>query len=134
MSTARKDAIANQIFIGCPWKTVRAKYERIIARLNRKYPLAFVIVGRRDGQMAEDLLKNFRRAKPGQKKRSRSLALKIIHQLDGQPTARRTDIVQAMQADPSQYTEDEADRMILALHKAGLVQSLQGPYSKVRIK
>ena len=53
---ATDDAVANQVFIGCPWKTVRPKYERIVDRLNKKYPLSFVIVGRRDGQEAEELL------------------------------------------------------------------------------
>ena len=225
------EAIANQVFIGCPWKTVRPKYERIIERLAKKYPLSFVIVGRRDGQEAEELLtiiqqrlgtsafaifdatygnanvslefgfaeaadipraiyisshaasrknatdgaiisdlagkrhnpykqerglalllaefakthnytkrfeafmhKKFRKAKPGHKKRARALALKIIHQLDGQAAMRRADIVQAMQADPSQYREEEANSMIVALHKAGLIQSLQGPHSKVWIQ
>ena len=223
--------IPNQVFIGCPWKTVRPKYERIIDRLKKKYPLSFVIVGRKDGQEAEELLtiikqrlgtsafaifdatrgnanvslefgfaeaadipraiytsshaasrrsatdgaiisdlagkkhnpykqerglaqllaefakgqpytkrfetfmqKKFKRARPGAKKRARAFALKIIHQLDGQPTVRRADIVQAMQADPSQYAEDEADAMILALHRTGLIHSVQGPYSKVWIK
>ena len=43
-------------------------------------------------------------------------------------------IVQAMQADPSQYREEEADRMIVALHQSGLIQSVQGPHSKVWIR
>lgn len=52
---SREKEIANQVFIGCPWKRERAKYERIIKRLGRKYSLSFVIVGRRDGQDAEEL-------------------------------------------------------------------------------
>jgi hypothetical protein len=228
---AADDSVANQVFIGCPWKTVRPKYERIIDRLNRKYPLSFIIVGRRDGQQAEELLtvikqrlgtsasaifdatygnanvslefgfaeaadipraiyisshaasrrnskdgaiisdlagkkhnpykqerglaqllaefarthnytkrfesfmqRKFRRGKPGAKKRARALALKIIHQLDGEATVRRTDIVQAMQADASHYSGADTDRMIVALHQAGLIQSVQGPHSKVWIK
>jgi hypothetical protein len=51
------DVIANQVFIGCPWRTVRAKYERAIDSLSKKYPLSFIIVGRDDRQDAEDLLK-----------------------------------------------------------------------------
>jgi len=49
--------IANQVFIGCPHKTVRAKYSTLIENLKKKYPLSFVLVGRNDGQNAEDLLK-----------------------------------------------------------------------------
>jgi hypothetical protein len=51
------DVIANQVFVGCPWRIVRAKYERAIDSLSKKYPLSFVIVGRGDRQDAEDLLK-----------------------------------------------------------------------------
>src|SRR4051812_37933573 len=49
-------AIPNQVFLGVPWKTIRAKYEKITERLRKKYPLAFVIVGRDDNQDADDLL------------------------------------------------------------------------------
>lgn len=55
-SRTTTSAIPNQVFIGCPWKTVKAKYELAIAWLNKRYPLSFVIVGRDDGQDAEDLL------------------------------------------------------------------------------
>ena len=48
--------IPNQVFIGLPWKNVRATYERVIDRLHLTYPISFVIVGREDGQDAEDLL------------------------------------------------------------------------------
>jgi len=51
------DVIANQVFIGCPWKIVRMKYERAIDSLSKKFPVSFIIVGRDDGQDAEDLLK-----------------------------------------------------------------------------
>ncbi len=54
--TAVPDIIPNQVFVGCPYKTVRAKYERAIDDLKKKFPLSFVIVGRGDGQEAEDLL------------------------------------------------------------------------------
>lgn len=50
------EVTANQIFIGCPWKTIKAKYERAIDKLARRYPVAFVIVGRGDDQDAADLL------------------------------------------------------------------------------
>ena len=48
--------IPNQVFIGCPWETVRPKYERLIGKFKKKYPLSFVIVGRANDQKAEDLL------------------------------------------------------------------------------
>ncbi len=48
--------IPNQVFIGAPWSVVRPKYERTIAKLKKKFPLSFAIVGRGDGQEAEDLL------------------------------------------------------------------------------
>lgn len=50
------NSISNQVFIGCPWKTVRPKYERMIERFKKKYPLSFIIVGRGEDQKAEDLL------------------------------------------------------------------------------
>src|SRR5712692_8607564 len=49
-------AIPNQVFLGLPWKTVRPKYERLVEKLRKTYPLAFVIVGREENQDAEDLL------------------------------------------------------------------------------
>lgn len=55
MATNRRQFIPNQVFIGLPWKTVRPKYDRIIATLEKKYPLYFTIVGRNDGQDAQDL-------------------------------------------------------------------------------
>ena len=56
MSNTQREFIPNQIFVGLPWKNVRAKYERVIQKLETKYPLHFTIVGRNDGQDAEDLL------------------------------------------------------------------------------
>lgn len=53
---SRRDVIPNQVFVGCPWKTVRRKYEAVIQSLSKKYPLSFVIVGRDSSQEAEDLL------------------------------------------------------------------------------
>jgi hypothetical protein len=49
-------AIANQVFVGLPWKNVRPKYERAIDWLSIRSPLSFVIVGRGDDQDAQDLL------------------------------------------------------------------------------
>jgi hypothetical protein len=220
--------IPNQVFIGCPWKTVHSKYQQAIDSLKNKFPLSFVIVGRDEDQDAEDLLtiikgklvsssyaifdatggnanvsleygyaeaidlprtlylssheashrsttdspiiadlagkrqmrykqinrlksllttfakthnytkqfeqflkKEFRRAVKGDKKRARSLALKIIHSLDEQEKVRREDIIQQMLADPSDYKRDEIDLMIRRLHTAGLIISVKGRYSTV---
>jgi hypothetical protein len=48
--------VPNQVFIGCPWKTIRRKYEKAIDVLRRRFPLSHVIIGRGDTQEAEDLL------------------------------------------------------------------------------
>jgi hypothetical protein len=48
--------IPNQVFIGCPWKTIRAKYEQVIGKLQKSYPLSYTVVGRKQQQDAEDLL------------------------------------------------------------------------------
>jgi len=52
----KREFIPNQIFIGLPWKNVRPKYEHILPKLEKQYPLHFTIVGRDDGQGAENLL------------------------------------------------------------------------------
>jgi hypothetical protein len=51
-----KGEVPNQVFVGCPWLAVRPKYEEAMHELRKKYPLSFVIVGRYDGQDAQDLL------------------------------------------------------------------------------
>jgi hypothetical protein len=51
-----RSAIPNQVFIGLPWKNVRARYERAIDWLAIRSPLSCVIVGRADDQDAQDLL------------------------------------------------------------------------------
>jgi hypothetical protein len=56
MAAPKRDFIANQIFVGLPWKTVRPRYEKIIHKLELKYPIHLTIVGRNDGQSAENLL------------------------------------------------------------------------------
>jgi len=223
-------AIPNQVFLGLPWKTVRPKYERLVEKLRKTYPLAFLIVGREANQDAEDLLEvikkriltssyaifdatggnanvslefgfadandvpralylsthkatkaaskespiiadlagkkqnryaqaerlekllrqacqshaytkrfeqflasSFRRRSKGEKKRLRSLAIKVVHQLDGDGKARRADVVQNLLADVSQYGRDEIDDMILRMHNADLLNSVQGPYSTVTV-
>ena len=229
-ATASEAAIPNQVFLGLPWKTVRPKYERIVATLKKRFPLSFVIVGREDNQDAEDLLEvikkriltssyaifdatggnanvslefgfadahdvpralyvsshkaskrtskespiiadlagkkqnryaqagslefllrafcknhaytkryerflatSFKRRASGQKKRLRSLSLKIVHCLAEEGKARRTDVVQTLQADVSGYSREEIDDMILRMHKADLINSVQGPYSTVTV-
>ncbi len=222
-------AVPNQVFLGVPWKTVRPKYEQIVAHFYKTFPLSFVIVGREDNQDAEDLLEvikkriltssyaifdatggnanvslefgfadandvpralyvsthkaskraskespiiadlagkkqnryaqatglerllrqfsqshaytkrfeqflsGFRRRSKGEKKRIRSLCLKIVHGLDGEGKARRADVVQNLLADPARYRRDEIDDMILRMHNAGLITSVQGPYSIVTV-
>jgi len=55
MAGANREFTPNQVFVGLPWKNVRSKYERIIQKLEKKYPLYFTIVGRDDGQDAKAL-------------------------------------------------------------------------------
>ena len=55
MPATTREFIPNQVFIGLPWKNVRPKYDRIIQKLDKKYPLYFTIVGRDDGQDAKAL-------------------------------------------------------------------------------
>jgi hypothetical protein len=53
---SKKAIIPNQVFIGCPWKNIRPKYDKLIDKLNKKYPISFILVGRESEQTAEDLL------------------------------------------------------------------------------
>jgi hypothetical protein len=76
----------------------------------------------------------FGRKSKGEKRRLRSLAIKIVHQLDGEGKARRADVVQNLQADASGYTSAEIDEMIRRMHQKGLVDSVQGPYSTVTVR
>ncbi|MBI2718755.1 MAG: hypothetical protein HYX36_08330 [Rhizobiales bacterium] len=55
MASKSKTVINNQIFLGLPWKTVKPKYEKVIAKLEKKYPLYLTIVGRNDDQNAANL-------------------------------------------------------------------------------
>ncbi|GIK36107.1 MAG: hypothetical protein LC130_28700 [Bryobacterales bacterium] len=55
MAGAKREFIPNQVFVGLPWHNVRPKYERVISKLAKKYPLYFTIVGRNDGQDARAL-------------------------------------------------------------------------------
>lgn len=55
MAVTTREFIPNQVFIGLPWKNVRPKYDRIIGKLDKKFPLYFSIIGRDDGQDAKAL-------------------------------------------------------------------------------
>jgi hypothetical protein len=57
MARKKVIVISNQVFLGLPWRNVRPRYESCIDKLERSYPLYFTIVGRKDAQDAEDLLK-----------------------------------------------------------------------------
>ena len=56
MAKLKTTVIPNQVFIGCPRKTVRPKYERLMLKMRKKYPLSFIIIGREEDQDADDLL------------------------------------------------------------------------------
>lgn len=51
-----KDRSANRIFVGYPWKTYRAHWERTLADLHKRSPLHFMAVGREPGQAAAQLV------------------------------------------------------------------------------
>lgn len=227
MARKKVIVIANQVFVGLPWRNVRPRYEKCINKLEQKYPLHFTIVGRKDAQDAEDLLqvitdridmssygifdatggnanvsleygyaeavdlpralylsthkaatggtggtiisdlggkrrveytneqslrsrlevfckdhdytkrfesflqKRVRTTKRGDRKRRRTLALKLIHYLDGKAKARRADLVQSLQA--GNYSENEISDMLTKLHKEGLLNVSRGRFSDVRV-
>jgi len=225
------EVIPNQVFIGCPAKGVRSKYQTVIGKLKNTFPISFVIVGRDETQDAHDLLfviksklgtsshavfdatnhnpnvslefgyaeamdiprslylsdhgatkkkgqegaiisdlagkwqnrykqvaklasllsvlaknhnytkkfekflaRGFKKKTKGEKKRARSLALKIVHMLDDKIEVRRDDIVHELQADQSGYKKDEINDMMRLLHKQELIQVLRGRYSTVSIR
>jgi hypothetical protein len=217
----------NQVFVGLPWKNVRSRYETCIDYLEKRYPLHFTIVGRKDAQDADDLLsvikeriqsssygvfdatngnanvsleygyaeaielpraiyvsthkasntstsgiiisdlggkrrveykneaslkarletfckshdytkrfdafmqKRVRARRPGERKRVRTLVLKLIHQLDGKKKMRRADLVQALQAQG--YAEKEINAVLKKLHTHGLLKVTQGRYADVLV-
>jgi hypothetical protein len=57
---AGREFVPNQVFVGLPWKNVRPRYDKVIARLEKKFPLYFTIVGRDDGQGADDLFQTIK--------------------------------------------------------------------------
>ncbi|TSC68302.1 MAG: hypothetical protein G01um101466_486 [Parcubacteria group bacterium Gr01-1014_66] len=52
----KQNTVRNQVFIGCPYHTVRPKYERIVKELKKKYPICFEIIGRTTKSEAMELL------------------------------------------------------------------------------
>lgn len=50
------DRSANQIFVGYPWKTYKAHWEKTLGALHKRSPLYFVAIGRKPGQPASQLL------------------------------------------------------------------------------
>ena len=75
----------------------------------------------------------FSKSTRGEKRRARTLALKIVHAMDGAKQLRRVDLIQSLLADQSAYDRAEIDSMVRKLHTAGLIRSLQGPHSKVSV-
>jgi hypothetical protein len=67
----------------------------------------------------------------GDKKSGRSLALKIIREIDDKEKIRRTDLVQNLQA--KGYTESEINALLKKLHSSGVVICTVGKFSEVRI-
>lgn len=224
---AKSSYVRNQVFLGIPAKNVKAHYEKIIANLAKKYAVSFIIVGRNDGQSAEDLLsiitdrldnsssaifdatggnpnvslefgfaealdiprslflsthaaatpksspaiiadlggkrrvqyktesgleaeltkfckahpytvrfetaqkKLFRNKGKGEKKRLRSLSLKIIHRLDGREEVRRDEIVQGLEAEG--YQNSEVESTLKKLHLSHILSCSAGRYSVVTI-
>lgn len=48
--------VNNKVFIGCPWKTIRPKYLKIVEECEKRYPINFILIGRETDQRAEELL------------------------------------------------------------------------------
>lgn len=67
----------------------------------------------------------------GKKKSNRSLALKLIHALDGKAVIRRSELVQNFQA--QNYEEQQIDILLKKLHSAGIMKCTVGKYSDVSI-
>ena len=60
--TKSSDIIANRVFIGCPWKTIRVKYVEAVRKLEHAYPIHFILIGREKDQRAEELLNLIKRS------------------------------------------------------------------------
>jgi hypothetical protein len=51
-----KDRSANRLFVGYPWKTYRAHWEKALSEIHKRSPLHFMAVGREPGQPAAQLV------------------------------------------------------------------------------
>lgn len=82
----------------------------------------------------EQGLKQGSRNRPkGEKKRLRSLALKIVHALDGESDIRRDDLIQGLLAESGGYRKNEVNDTLRALHRQGVIYVAPGRYSTVSI-
>ena len=52
----RSKRVVNQIFVGYPWKTYRAHWEKVVAELHKWSPISLLAIGRTAGQPALQLL------------------------------------------------------------------------------
>jgi hypothetical protein len=84
-------------------------------------------------RFAQAVRREIKNNSKGEKKRLRSLALKVIHRLDGESDIRREDIVQSLLADSVGYSKDEITDMLRTLHKRDLIYVEPGRYSSVSI-
>lgn len=51
-----KEKSANRIFVGYPWKTYRAHWEKTLQDIHKRSPLHFMAIGREPGQPAQQLV------------------------------------------------------------------------------
>jgi hypothetical protein len=51
-----KDKSANRLFVGYPWKTYRAHWEKALSDIHKRSPLHFMAIGREPGQPAAQLV------------------------------------------------------------------------------
>jgi SOS response regulatory protein OraA/RecX len=72
-----------------------------------------------------------RKLSRGKKKSARTLALKIIHAMDGRDKMRRSELVQNLQA--KGYSERQINALIKKLHDEGVINSSVGKYSVVTV-
>ena len=79
----------------------------------------------------EAMQRRVRATRRGEKKRKRTLALKLIHYVDGKSKARRADMVQSLQA--SSYSEGEITDTLTKLHQEGLLNVSRDRFSDVRV-
>lgn len=105
---------------------VEAGLKRLLKEFSEKHPYSI--------RLERFFRDKYSRIKPGDKKRIRALALKVIHALDGVQNVRRADISLTLQADNAGYTPNEVNQIIRSLHGGKLILSQKGPHSRVRIR